>query len=167
MSREKTARAPSIVEEIQQSKPLRSRSQEAILALLRTADDLKRYASHVIGPSEVTLQQYNVLRILRGAGKAGLPTLAVGDRMLERTPGVTRLIDRMEKKGWVTRSRCTDDRRRVWCKITAEGLALIAPLDGPMDEVDDYLTNVLEADELAALIDGLDRFRARLNSEQD
>ena len=125
MSGDDQVRPPSIHEEIQQSKPFRSRSQEAYLALLRTADDSKRYMTRVLEPAGVTIQQYNVLRILRGAGKEGLPTLVVADRMLERTPGVTRLIDRMERKGWVERSRCTEDRRRVWCKITGSGLELL------------------------------------------
>jgi DNA-binding MarR family transcriptional regulator len=153
----------SIQEEIQQSKPFRSRSQEAFLALLRTADDMRRHVSRVLEPAGVTLQQYNVLRILRGAGPNGLPTLAIGERMVERTPGVTRLIDRMEEKGWVTRERCTEDRRRVWCRITDEGLRLLAPLDPQVNAADDSLEQVLEQDQLAALIQYLDGIRAHLN----
>lgn len=159
MSGETATRPSSIKEEIQQSKPFRSSSQEAYLALLRTADDSKRYMSRVLEPAGVTLQQYNVLRILRGAGKEGLPTLAVGERMVERTPGVTRLIDRMERKGWVERSRCTEDRRRVWCKITQSGLALLDELQQPVDETDEVFHNVLDEDELADLIDYLGRMR--------
>ena len=157
------ARPISIHEEIKQSKPFRSRSQEAFLALLRTADDLRRRISQVLEPAGVTLQQYNVLRILRGAGPEGLPTLAIAERMLERTPGVTRLIDRMEERGWVTRVRCTEDRRRVWCRITEHGLRLLAPLDAPVNGVDDSLEQVLEQDELAALIRYLDLLRDHLN----
>ena len=164
-SREAIARPPSIQEEIKQSKPFRSLSQEAHLALLRTADDAKRRISQVLEPAGVTLQQYNVLRILRGAGETGLPTLAVADRMVERTPGVTRLIDRMEKKRWVTRTRCTEDRRRVWCKITEEGLAVLGPLDDPVNDFDDALSGALDENELGALIDGLDRLRAHLNQD--
>jgi DNA-binding MarR family transcriptional regulator len=163
MSREKSTRPPSILDEIQQSKPFRSRSQEAHLALLRTADDSKRYISSVLEPGGVTLQQYNVLRILRGAGDAGLPTLAVGERMLERTPGVTRLIDRMERKGWVERTRCTEDRRRVWCKITDSGLAVLDQLEEPVAESDKVFFEVFANDELDTLIEYLDRFRAHLN----
>jgi DNA-binding MarR family transcriptional regulator len=163
MSGDKLARPPSILEEIQQTKPFRSRSQEAYLALLRTADDSKRYISSVLEAEGVTLQQYNVLRILRGAGKTGLPTLTVAERMLERTPGVTRLIDRMERKGWVERSRCTEDRRRVWCKITKSGLALLATLDQPVKEVDEAFYDVLDEEELALLIGYLDRLRAHFN----
>jgi DNA-binding MarR family transcriptional regulator len=166
MSREVSSRPPSILEEIQQSRPFRSRSQEAYLSLLRTADDSKRYISRVLDTAGVTLQQYNVLRILRGAGKEGFPTLTVAERMLERTPGVTRLIDRMERKGWVERSRCTEDRRRVWCKITTSGLALLDTLEEPVSEVDDVIQRVLDPDELGTLVGYLDRIRAYLNRSE-
>lgn len=167
MSREITVHPPSILEEIKQSKPFHSRSQEAYLALLRTADDSRRFIARVLEPAGVTLQQYNVLRILRGAGAEGLPTLAIGERMLERTPGVTRLIDRMVKKGWVTRSRCTEDRRRVWCKITSSGLALLDRLEAPVKAVDDSFREVLDEHELDALIGYLDRVRVHLNQDED
>ena len=160
MADERGDRPPTIGEEIRQTRPFRSRSHEAILALLRTADELKRNASHELEPTGVTLQQYNVLRILRGAGEQGLPTLSVAERMLERTPGVTRLIDRMEKKEWVSRHRCTQDRRRVWCRITEKGLGLLERLDGPVNEFDDALSDVLDEQELVELIAYLDRVRA-------
>jgi DNA-binding MarR family transcriptional regulator len=160
MSEPGTKRVPGIQEEIRQSKPFRTRSQEAYLAMLRTADDAKRFATHVLEPAGVTLQQYNVLRILRGAGEQGLPTLAVAERMVERTPGVTRLIDRMEKKGWVVRVRCTEDRRRVWCRITQSGLELLSSLDNPMNAVDDSLSGALNESEISELIGYLDRLRA-------
>lgn len=154
-------RAPSIREAIKQSRPFRSRSQEAYIALLRTADDSRRYATQALEPAGVTLQQYNVLRILRGAGEQGLPTLSVAERMVERTPGVTRLIDRMEKKGWVTRERCTEDRRRVWCRITGVGLALLEELDDTINRVDAAPGTVLDDAELRELIGYLDRLRER------
>jgi DNA-binding MarR family transcriptional regulator len=159
---EAPARPVSIHEEIKQSRPFHSRSQEAYLALLRTADDMRRHVGRVLEPAGITLQQYNVLRILRGAGPEGLPTLAIGERMLERTPGVTRLIDRMERKGWVRRERCTQDRRRVWCRITEDGLHLLAPLDPKLNAVDDSLHAILEEDQLATLITYLDAIRADL-----
>jgi DNA-binding MarR family transcriptional regulator len=133
------------------------------LGLLRAADDLKRRTTAVIEAAGITIQQYNVLRILRGVGSEGLPTLTIGERMLERTPGVTRLIDRMETKGWVVRKRCAEDRRRVWCAITNEGLALIDPLDNPVNAMDDSLLGPLNATELATLADYLDRIRAHAN----
>lgn len=153
---------PTIQQDLKQNKPFRTRAQEAYVALLRTADDSKRLVSHVLEEQGVTLQQYNVLRILRGAGKSGLPTLAVAERMVERTPGVTRLIDRMERKGWVDRRRCTQDRRRVWCMITPAGLDLLERLDAPIDQVDDVLLGALSEKELVELIGYLDRLRAHI-----
>lgn len=159
-------RPRSILEDIKQSKPFRTLSQEAYLGLLRAADDSKRYISGVLEPAGVTVQQYNVLRILRGAGDDGLPTLAIGERMLERTPGVTRLVDRMERKGWVERTRCTEDRRRVWCKITESGLTLLDELQESVNRSDDIFHEVLDDEELRALIDYLDRIRAYLNDSE-
>lgn len=167
MSGQETVRPRSILEDIKQSKPFRTLSQEAYLGLLRTADDSKRYISKVLEPAGVTIQQYNVLRILRGAGPEGLPTLAVGERMLERTPGVTRLIDRMERKGWVDRTRCTEDRRRVWCKITPSGLELLEELQEAVNASDDVFHDVLTDEELRALIDYLDRIRQRLGQSEN
>ena len=167
MEKAESRSPPSIGEAIKQGKPFRTRSQEALVGLVRTADDAKRSMSCVVEAAGITLQQYNVLRILRGAGSPGLPTLAIGDRMIERTPGVTRLIDRMEKKGLVSRERCKEDRRRVWCRITEEGLALIAPLDGPLSTVDDSLLEVLDGSELARLVEYLDRVRAHLGDARE
>jgi DNA-binding MarR family transcriptional regulator len=159
-----TTGPPSIGAEIRQSKPFRTRSQEAYISLIRTADDAKRRIASTLDASGVTLQQYNVLRILRGARPDGLPTLSIAERMVERTPGVTRLIDRMEGKGWVSRTRCTKDRRRVWCRITDAGLDLLAPLDGPVNEIDDSLFDALAEHELVELIGYLGRLRAHFAS---
>ena len=96
-----------------------------------------------------------------------MPTLSVAERMVERTPGVTRLIDRMERKGWVERSRCTEDRRRVWCKITESGLRLLEELQQPVEESDDVFLEVLSEDELALMTEYLDRIRAHLAVSDD
>ena len=160
------ADTPTILGEIKQSKPFRTKGQEAYVALLRTADDAKRFVSNVLEAEDVTLQQYNVLRILRGAGDEGLPTLAVAERMIERTPGVTRLIDRMERKGWVERRRCTEDRRRVWCRITREGAELVDKLDVPIQSIDEALSAALSDPELVSMIGHLDRIRAGLNAQE-
>src|SRR5215470_7514740 len=98
---------------------------------MRTADLVRRHATALIEPQGITLQQYNVLRILRGAGADGLPTLEVADRMIEQTPGVTRLLDRLEAKQLVRRQRCPKDRRQHLCWITPKGLALLRKLDAP------------------------------------
>jgi DNA-binding MarR family transcriptional regulator len=138
----------------------RSREQEATLGLLRTADAVKRSLAQVIEPHGITPQQYNVLRILRGAGPEGLPTLTIGERMIEQTPGVTRLIDRLERKGLVARTPCAKDRRRVFCRITTKGLDLLKELDDPINRWDTQAVSVLPPSELDSLIDLLDRVRA-------
>src|SRR5258706_12493191 len=88
----------TIIEELKQTKPFPSKRQEAAVALLRTADVIRRLFGAVVEPKGITVQQYNVLRILRGAGEPGLPTLDIAERMIETTPGITRLIDRLETK---------------------------------------------------------------------
>ncbi len=138
----------------------RSREQQTTLGLLRTADAIRRHYTQVIEPHGITLQQYNVLRILRGAGTDGLPTLTVGERMIEQTPGVTRLVDRLESKKLVDRVPCPKDRRRVFCRITTRGLALLEELDEPINRADAQAVSVLEASDLDSLIEMLDRVRA-------
>jgi DNA-binding MarR family transcriptional regulator len=82
----------------------------------------------VVEPHGVTLQQYNVLRILKGAGEDGLPTLEVASRLIEETPGVTRLMDRLEAKAFIRRLRCPQDRRQHLCWLTGDGAQLLALL---------------------------------------
>jgi DNA-binding MarR family transcriptional regulator len=121
---------------------------------------LKRSLAQVVEPYGITPQQYNVLRILRGAGADGLPTLTIGERMVEQTPGVTRLVDRLETKGLVARTPCPTDRRRVYCRITNVGLQLLAELDEPVNRWDTQLMSVLAPSELDSLITLLDRVRS-------
>lgn len=154
MAREQSA----LQREIRQTRPFRTLSEEATLGVLRTADVLRRRMSAVVEPRGITLQQYNVLRILRGA-KDPLPTLEVAERMVERTPGVTRLLDRIEAKGLVRRERCADDRRQVLCSITPAGLELLAEMDGAVDAADDGALAMLSAGEQERLIELLDRVR--------
>ena len=92
-------------QQIQQKRPFRSRAVEATLDLFHTADVLRRVHSGFFARYGVTMQQYNVLRILRGAGDEGLPTLTIAERMIERTPGITRLVDRLDGKGLVARQQ--------------------------------------------------------------
>jgi DNA-binding MarR family transcriptional regulator len=138
----------------------RSREQQAVVGLLRTADAIKRSLAHVIEPHGITPQQYNVLRILRGAAPEGLPTLTIGERMVEQTPGVTRLIDRLERKGLVARIPCPKDRRRVFCQITPKGLDLLEELDEPVNRWDAQTVSILPPSDVDSLIKLLDRVRA-------
>ncbi|HSW28695.1 MAG TPA: MarR family transcriptional regulator [Longimicrobiales bacterium] len=159
--------ASRLQQEIRQTRPFRSRTHEAFLALLRTADVARGRFAGVFDREGITFQQYNVLRILRGAGEAGLPTLEIGARMIERTPGVTRMVDRLEGKGWVRRERHAEDRRRVWCRITREGLELLARLDAPVDAADAAVFAGMSEAEVEALILTLDRLREQLGAAQD
>jgi DNA-binding MarR family transcriptional regulator len=154
-----------IVHELKQNKPFPSKAQEAAVSLLRTADVLRRLIGAVVEPNGITSQQYNVLRILRGAGERGLPTLEIADRMIESTPGITRLIDRLETKKLVARERCLTDRRQVFCRITTPGLSLLAALDAPILQATNTALGILKKTELASLIDLLDRTREHSNEQ--
>jgi DNA-binding MarR family transcriptional regulator len=155
-----TSNRSAIQQEIRQRKPFRSRGQEALVALLRTVDVVKRTVTAAVEPHGLTLQQYNVLRILRGAQGEDLPTLEIAERMVEQAPGITRLLDRLEAKGLVSRARCVHDRRQVLCRITEPGLALLAALERPMDRADEAALGMLSAREIDTLIALLDRIRA-------
>ncbi len=155
------SRRDALQRELHQSRPFRSLSQEATLGLLRTADVVRRRFTRVLEPSGMTQQQYNVLRILRGAGDEGLQTLAIAERMVERTPGITRLLDRLQTKGLAERERSAGDRRCVVCRITAPGLELLDQLEDPMGEADDESLAMLTESEQRRLIELLDQIRAR------
>jgi len=150
----------SVQEAIRQTQPFRSVRHEAMIGLLLTAQELSRPMQELLAEHDgLTHQQYNVLRILRGSKDIGLPTLEIAERMIERTPGVTRLIDRLEKKGLVRRERSVEDRRQVFCHLTEAGAELLAALDGPVDELDDLLMRGLDDGEVQTLIAMLDRLR--------
>jgi DNA-binding MarR family transcriptional regulator len=134
-----------------QRKPFQSPAQEAVVALMRTTDVVRRQMARVIESHGITLQQYNVLRILRGGGSEGVPTLEVAARMIEETPGITRLLDRLEAKRWVRRERCPHDRRQHLCWITKDGAALVARLDAPVLAASDTSLKGLKAQERIVL----------------
>ena len=146
--------------ELHQRRPFQSAAHEAIVGLLRTTDLIRRHAAAMVEPHGITTQQFNVLRILRGAGGDGLPTLEVGARMVEQTPGVTRLLDRLEAKELVRRHRCPKDRRQHLCWITPKGLALLQKLDGVLLRSHEDTLKGLTAKDRVALIRLLDAIRA-------
>ena len=155
----------TLVSEIRQTRPFRSRAQEATLGLLHTADRITRRIDAVLAPEGITQQQYNVLRILRGAGEEGIPTLSIAQRMIQRTPGITRLIDRLLKKGLVRRERTPTDRRQVLCHVTEPGLELLARLEEPVNQLDEDFLGTLEDGEIRTLIGLLDRIRADMGDD--
>ncbi|MCW5964685.1 MAG: MarR family transcriptional regulator [Bryobacterales bacterium] len=145
--------------EIKQSRPFRNRREEVALAVLRTADHLRSVVTVALQPFGLTMQQYNVLRILRGAGERGLPTLSIADRMIERTPGITRLLDRIEQQGWACRERCTKDRRVVYAHITDAGRELLEAIESPLQSATEASIPVFDEDEIRNLLQLLARMR--------
>jgi DNA-binding MarR family transcriptional regulator len=152
-------------DEVKQTRGFSSPAHEAVVAILRTAAVVQRHFSQVVEGSGVTIQQYNVLRILRGAGAAGIPTLAVRDRMIEEAAGITRLLDKLETAGYVMRERSTPDRRQVLCQITPAGLRLLAALDEPVDAANDFTLGMLDGPEQLSLVELLGAVRAVFNPE--
>lgn len=119
-------------DEIRQNKPFESLEQEALLSLERTAAVLGHAVADAMKPYGVTPTQYNVLRILRGAGRHGLCRNAVRERLVAQVPDVTRLLDRLVETGLIARERDSADRRVVTARITPRGLRLLKSLDQPV-----------------------------------
>ena len=147
--------------DIQQQHPSESLEQEALLNVLRTADVFMQRISAALKLYGLSHSQYNVLRILRGAGADGLACREIGDRMITRDPDITRLLDRLEARELVTRTRDQQDRRVVMARITPEGLRLLAELDGPMAEVDRRPLDHMGESRLRSLIALLEAARER------
>lgn len=145
--------------EIKQSRPFRNPQEELALAVLRTADHLRNAITAALQPFGLTMQQYNVLRILRGAGVRGLPTLSIAERMIEHTPGITRLLDRIEQQGWACRERCKKDRRVVYARITDTGRELLDAIENPLRSATDATIPVFDEEEIRDLLQLLARMR--------
>jgi DNA-binding MarR family transcriptional regulator len=118
--------------EIKQKKPFQVREEELFLNIVRTADLLGRKGVELLKAADLSPNQYNVLRILRGAGAEGLACGEIGERMVTRDPDVTRLLDRLEKRDLVKRAREKGDRRVVTARIAPAGLDLLKQLDEPV-----------------------------------
>ena len=148
--------------EIKQSKPFADQRVEAYLNLVRTADLLQRSVDHLLRPHAISTAQYNVLRILRGAGEQGLPVGEIGARLVTQDPDVTRLVDRLEKRALVERLRGTGDRRVVLVRITAAGMAFLdaCDLDRQRDAAHQSTLGRLSASELTTLITLCERIRS-------
>jgi DNA-binding MarR family transcriptional regulator len=147
--------------EIQQHKPFASVEAEAFLNILRTADGLTRDLEAMLKPYGLTSTQYNLLRILRGAGDAGATCSEIAERMIKRDPDVTRLLDRMEKLGLLKRSRQAKDRRVVIATVTPKGRQMADDLDAPINEFHAHRLQALSRDKLADLIADMERIRNR------
>ena len=153
---------PGIRAEIRQSKPFPNLGSEAIVALQRTASDLQWRLTEFLKPYGISPTQYNALRILRGAGDEGLACNEIGERMLNRDPDITRLLDRLVKSGLARRGRCKTDRRVITARITDNGLALLKSLDAPLEDLNQKITGQLGRQRLQEFLRTLDLIRERV-----
>ena len=138
--------------EIKQAKPFSSLEEEALLSLQRTADQLQWRIFEPLKPYGVSPTQYNALRILRGAKEQGRSCSEIAERMINRDPDITRLIDRLERRGLVQRAREKKDRRVVTARITPAGLELLKELDRPVEEFNRKMLGHLGEQKLKRLI---------------
>jgi DNA-binding MarR family transcriptional regulator len=134
--------------------------EQVSVSLLRTADAITRRGEALLKPAGLSGAQYNILRILRGAGESGLACREIGDRLISRDPDITRLLDRLESRGLIARAREADDRRVVKTRITADGLRILHDFDAPVQEVHRKQMRRLPEKELLHLLVLLERARA-------
>ena len=153
------SRSSAVQGEIRQTKPFRSTAQEATIALLRTASIVNRALARVVEPYGLSLAQYNALRIIRGAGAGGIPTLSIRERMIEEGTTITRLLDKLEGALLIRRERSVPDRRQVLCFVTDGGRKLLDSLDPLVNAADEDAVASLSQLELERFIDLLDSVR--------
>jgi DNA-binding MarR family transcriptional regulator len=151
-------------QELKQNRPFDSTATEAVISIHRTADRIRVRVNDLLRSFQLTTQQYNVLRILRGAGETGLPTLEIRQRMVESNPGITRLLDRLVTKGLVDRQRCPTDRRQVLCWATPKALELLTRLDRPVTEINQQMMAALDEKQQQQLIRWLDLVRSTVGT---
>ncbi|GEM48677.1 MarR family winged helix-turn-helix transcriptional regulator [Deinococcus cellulosilyticus] len=145
-----------------QQQGFKTLEEEAMLNLARTMVLLEDHSTQVIHQYGITPTQYNVLRILRGAGSDGLCRNQIRDRMLDRMPDMTRLLDRMEDAGLVERERSTSDRRQVPTRLTEKGLDIVNKLDDPVHQSQQEAFGHLSRGQLITLIETLTQIREKL-----
>jgi DNA-binding MarR family transcriptional regulator len=154
-----------MLSELRQTRPFATREEELFLSLIRTADELGRSLSDLLKSRGISVPQYNALRILRGAGDEGLPCGEIAARMVTRDPDVTRLLDRLQRRGLIARGRGADDRRVVSTRITPDGLTLLAELDEPVRETHKRQLGFLASSEVETLLTQLTRVREQQDAE--
>jgi DNA-binding MarR family transcriptional regulator len=151
-------KTPKLQHELKKKRPFESSEEEAALSIVRTSDRLQIRFARLMREHGLTPSQYNILRILRGEGKP-LPILEIASRTVAVVPGITGLIDRLEKAGFVNRLRCAKDRRVIYVALTEHGVATLAGLDEPLLALHRKLLGHLSAAELKELIRLLEKLR--------
>ena len=155
----------TIAEEIKQKQPFKSRHQEASIAILRTSALIFNQTDAALKQSDLTVQQYNVLRILKGAA-GPMPLMDIGDRLVQPTPGISRMIARLEREGLAARQPNPADGRGVLVTITAKGRERLACSSSIVEALDTAQTATLNDEELSILLGYLDRIRLSIRQAQ-
>ncbi len=145
----------TLQEEIRQTRPFARRSAEALLSVLRTATVLEHEMNEALRAHGITLTQFNVLRILNGAGKEGLCGRDIGSRLISNVPDISRLLDRMEETELVTRTRDTVDRRHVTSRISQKGRKVMTQAEPDLETIERKRVKRLDPHAIASLIDAL------------
>jgi len=153
----------SLATALKQTRPFVSLEQETYLSILRTASELSYAVDQFFRPFGITPSQYNVLRILRGAGADGLCRNEISERMVTATPDMSRLLDRMERAGWVKRERAEDDRRQVSTYITKSGMELLEKLEIPTRDFVTRLFSGAAVSDLKTVLTVNDGIRTKLS----
>lgn len=154
----------SLKDEIKQSKEFSSKQEELIISLLFTADKIKKTIEDDFKEFGLTQQQYNILRILRGTKDSGLPTMEIANRMINKSPNVTRIVDRLIDKGFVCREDCPTDRRQVVVCIAEKGLEVLGKLDEPVRLRNKEIMKEVDEKQLNELIHNLENVRYSINN---
>lgn len=154
----------TVGEEIQQGKAFAVLEEEMLVSLLRTTDVLQERFEQIVRPFNISMTQYNVLRILRGAEPTGRTCGEIGERMIAREPDVTRLLARMDKAGLIRRMRGSADRRVVVTRITASGLKLLDEMEPRLRELDGLLKPMGER-KIETMLKLLNEVRAHVRRE--
>lgn len=143
--------ASKLQDELKQQKPFPNKAEEVFLNILRTATALEDSIAKLFKSVELTATQYNVLRILRGAGPEGIPCREISERMITKDSDITRLLDRLEARNLVLRTREKRDRRVIITRITEQGLNLLSQLDEPIEQYHQNNLGHLSAEQLDQL----------------
>ena len=149
----------TVAEEIKQSQPFDSKHLEASLTVLRTAAKMRLFMDRCFQDKGVSAQQYNVLRILRGA-KGPLPIMEIAERLVEPTAGITRLIKKLEQQAYVTRTPCEQDQRVKYVELTQRGMDFMVELNPSVTKAGETASSQLEDEEVESLVDLLNKLRA-------
>jgi DNA-binding MarR family transcriptional regulator len=151
-------------EEIKQTRPFANPEEEALLNIRRTSDRLQHHSQQLFKPHGITPTQYNVLRILRGAGDNGLRCSEVGERLVSSDPDITRLLDRLQKQKLIRRKRDAKDRRVIYTTITAEGLRLLKEMDPLVSDAIKQLLKHMSREKITTLVALLEEVREALSA---